>query len=174
MSTDKGYIKLYRDVRDHWVWKDEPYDRARAWVDLIMMVNHEDKKVPFDGGFITVKRGSCITSIRKLADRWKWSRSKVARFLNELERDTMVTQKRDTKKTTISIVNYCIYQDSRATKKATEKPQKSHRNATEKPKQDTKEVTKEERKEKPSSENVIDTRPWWEQEDDETDLPVQP
>ena len=54
MSTDKGYIKLYRDVRDHWIWNDADY--LKAWVDLLMMVNHEDKQVLFDKKLITVRR----------------------------------------------------------------------------------------------------------------------
>ena len=175
MSTDKGYIKLYRDVRDHWLWKDKPFAKGQAWTDLLMMVNHDSKKTMFDGRVVTVNRGSCITSIRKLADRWGWSRSKVARFLDELERDQMLIQNRATKRTALSIVNYSVYQGSRATKRATEKPLTSHRRATDEHKQYTIEDTIEERKEEEApSGDPTDTRPWWEQEDDETDLPVQP
>lgn len=175
MSTDKGYIKLYRDIRDHWIWKEKPYDRAHAWADLIMMVNHEDRKIMFDGHPVDVVRGSCITSIRKLGDRWGWSRSKVSRFLDDLEREQMVTQKRATKRTMISIDNYCIYQDSRATKRATKKPLTSHRRATDEHKQETKEGTKEEREEDGVQMQLGDvTKPWWEDEDDdEDDLSVQ-
>lgn len=108
MSTDKGYVRIYRDIRDHWIWSDSEY--FQKWVDLIMMANHKDKGVLFDKRVIVVKRGSCITSIRKLAEKWHWSRNRVARFLDMLERDTMIATKRDTKKTLITIVNYDNYQ----------------------------------------------------------------
>lgn len=110
MSTDKGYIKLYRDIRDHWIWKEEPFSIGTAWIDLLMMVNHEDRKVLFNGELITVKRGSCITSLRKLAERWRRNKRTVARYLDLFEADGMITQKRDSKCTTINVVNYCIYQ----------------------------------------------------------------
>ena len=164
MSTDKGYIKLYRDVRDHWVWsdKDEPFDRAHAWIDLLMMVNHKDKKVLFNGRLITVKRGSRITSIRKLAERWGWSRHKVSDFLNALEQDNMISQERATQKTLINVINYSFYQASDSTKepqkshqRATQGPQKSHSGATEGHKQDIKKneegMKKKEEEYKPSA-----------------------
>ena len=102
MSTDKkkqGYIKLYRDVRDHWIWNDRPFSRGQAWIDLIMLVNHEDRKFMFMGSLTTVKKGSKITSLRQLSERWGWSKDKVAHFLDVLEEDGMLTQLRDSKKT---------------------------------------------------------------------------
>lgn len=112
MSTDKGYIKLYRDIRDHWVWSDKSFSRGQAWIDLLMLVNHKDKKTPFDGKVIVVKRGSKILSIRKLSIRWGWSKDKVSRFLNMLESDSMILQKRDSRKTLVTVVNYGFYQGS--------------------------------------------------------------
>lgn len=143
MSTDKGYIKLYRDIRDHEIWQEKPFDRARAWIDLIMMVNHEDKKILFDGEPVPVYRGSVITSARKLADRWGWSRGKVERFLSMLESEIMIRQDRTRKRAMISIVNYDVYQTSQTTKRATEKPLNDHRRTTDGHKQYTKEDTKE-------------------------------
>ena len=107
-STGKGYIKLYRDIRSHWIWSDPDY--LRAWVDLLMMVNHEDKQILFNKKLITVKRGSRITSIRKLAERWGWSRGRVARFLDMLEQDHMIATRRTTQKTLINVINDGFYQ----------------------------------------------------------------
>lgn len=107
-STGKGYIKLYRAIRENWIWEDP--EMLRAWLDLLMMVNHKDQKVPFDGKLITVKKGSKITSLRKLALMWGWSKDKTGRFLDMLETDSMIRQTRDTKKTLISVVNYGFYQ----------------------------------------------------------------
>ena len=118
MSTDKGYIKLYRDIRDHWIWSSEtePFDRLHAWVDLLMMANHKDREVPFNGRMVVVKKGSRITSLHKLSERWRWSIHKVSDFLNLLEEAGMITQERNSKKTLINVVNYGFYQDSNMTK----------------------------------------------------------
>jgi len=121
-----GWILLYRSLQEHWLWKEKPFSRGQAWIDLIFTVNHENKKVPFDGGFITVKRGQTVTSLRKLSERWGWSVGKVSRFLNVLETDKMLTRNSDTKKTVLTIENYKDYQDKRNTKKT----QTEHRRNT--------------------------------------------
>lgn len=142
MSTDKGYIKIYRDIRDHWVWEAKPYDKARAWIDLIMIANHEKKTILFDGRLMTIERGQHMTSLKTLAARWGWTRSKVKRFLDVLKSEQMINTKRNRNGTLITIVNYGIYQDSRNTKRNTdEKKSKQSRNSDEH-KQDIIEGTK--------------------------------
>ena len=121
MSTDKGFIKIYRDIRHHWIWSDPDY--LKAWIDLLMMVNHEDKQVLFDKRLLTVKRGSRITSIRKLAERWGWSRGRVSHFLDTLEQDGMIATKKDTKKTLIIVEKYGFYQGRQNQKKPQTRPQ---------------------------------------------------
>ena len=41
MSTDKGYIKVYRDIRDHWIWNYKPFSPQAAWIDLILLARKE-------------------------------------------------------------------------------------------------------------------------------------
>ena len=107
-----GWIKLNRSIQSHWMWQDEPFDKARAFIDLILLANFEDKKTVYKGEIIVCKRGDVNLSINQLAERWKWSRHKVSDFLNLLEKDKMVEQKRTTTRTVITIVNYGVYQDS--------------------------------------------------------------
>lgn len=126
MSTGKGYIKIYRDIRDNWIWEDA--EMFKAWLDILMLVNHKDKKTPFDGKLVLVKKGSKITSLRKLAIRWGWSKDKTARFLDMLESDGMIRQTRDSKKTLITVVNYSFYQDQTPTRATP----KRHRTDTDK------------------------------------------
>lgn len=107
----EGWIKIYRQIRNHWIWKDkEPFDKRSAWIDLLLSVNHKSKKIPFENDFIEIERGQTLTSIKQLAERWSWSRHKVSDYLNQLEQDTMIVQIRDTRKTLVSIVNYSKYQ----------------------------------------------------------------
>lgn len=110
MSSAKGYIKVYRDVWDSWVWEEKPFSRGQAWIDLLMMVNHADREAFYNGHVFVVKRGSRITSLRNLAERWGWSMHKVSDFLNELESSGMIAQERNSKKTLISVVKYDFYQ----------------------------------------------------------------
>ena len=115
-----GYIKLYRQIQECWLWNDgEKFDKRSAWVDLLLLANHEDKKVFFDGKLIVVKRGQFITSIQKLGERWKWDRKKVMKFLDVLESDSMLSQKRTTHGTTITIVNWDNFQVEGTTKRTT-------------------------------------------------------
>lgn len=116
-----GWIKLYRALTRHWLWEDRPFARGQAFIDLLLMVNHEEKSFPFDGGTGRTGKGSMITSIRKLAQRWGWSRKKVSTFLDELARDGMLVKQSDTKKTVLTIKNYSRYQ-AKADRIAKEEP----------------------------------------------------
>ena len=136
----QGWIKLHRKIREcESIWNDKPFSRGQAWIDLLLIANHEDKEIMFDGSMYMVKRGQKLTSIRKLSEQWGWSRTKTTKFLNELEKAQMLEVKSDTKKTVLTIVNYDIYQIG----DETEKPPKSHRKATEKPQKDTNKNDKE-------------------------------
>lgn len=109
-NKSKGFVALYRSIQDHWLWESGEMNDFQAWVDLLLMANHEDRKVKLSGELVIVKRGQRITSIRKLSERWNWSNTKVTRYLDLLEKDGMIERKSDTKKTVISIVNYDVYQ----------------------------------------------------------------
>ena len=115
-----GWISIHRKIQDHWLWKEKPFDKRSAWIDILLMVNHEDKKVLLRNELIEVKRGSRITSIRQLCERWGWSNTKVKNFLNLLEKDNMLIVKSDSKKTTLTVVNYNDYQDKDHTRNDTE------------------------------------------------------
>ena len=51
----EGWISIYRQIQDNWIWKSkEPFDKRSAWIDLLLMVNHDKQKVEFDNGFIVL------------------------------------------------------------------------------------------------------------------------
>ena len=108
----QGWIKLHRQIREHKFFKTKrKFSKFEAWLDLLLEANHCDKEVLFGNQIIEVKRGSFITSELKLSDRWRWSRTKVRDYLNLLGKDSMIEKISDNKKTTISIVNYDVYQN---------------------------------------------------------------
>lgn len=127
-----GWICIHRKIQDNIIWNDKPFNRGAAWIDLLMLANHEDKKIIFNGSVIEVKRGEKITSLRKLSERWGWSITKTKKFLNLLSDEKMITYKSDSKKTAYSIVNYEAYQDNENIKNNTEITLKENKNKTEK------------------------------------------
>ena len=104
-----GWIKLHRKILDCFIWQDKPYDKARAWIDLLLIAMHHDKKMLIDDEVVMIQRGSFMTSIVKLADRWGWSRNKVVRYLDMLESEHMLNTKRTPKGTLVTIVKYDDY-----------------------------------------------------------------
>lgn len=107
-----GWISIHRKIQQSDIRLDkEPFDKRSAWIDLIMMANHEDKQILFNGKFIEVKRGEKITSLKQLSDRWRWSTGKVKRFLNLLESGSMIELKTKRRYTSYKVVNYNIYQN---------------------------------------------------------------
>ena len=126
-----GWISIHRKIQDNLIWNDKPFNRGAAWIDLLLLANHEDRQVLFNGNAIQVKRGEKITSLRQLSERWGWSITKVKKFLDLLSDEKMISYKSDSKKTVYNIVNYEVYQDSENTKSNTEITQKENRNKTE-------------------------------------------
>lgn len=110
---DFGWIKLHRKIRGHWLYTEKrKFSKYEAWLDLVMDANHHIGKVVIGNTVVPVPRGSTLTSIKKLAVRWGWSRHKTDDFLKALKKDTMIEHKKDTHFTLISIVNYDSYQSS--------------------------------------------------------------
>lgn len=130
---NKGWVSLHRALQDHWVWMDKPFSKGQAWVDLVMSANHKDNKVLLGNELIDVNRGQFITSEIKLMEKWGWSKTKVRSFLKLLQSDSMIVKMSDKKKTTITIVNYGVWQDTETTKE----PQKNHEETMEELQKDT-------------------------------------
>lgn len=103
-----GWIKVHRQVMDHWIWEDA--ERFKWWMEIILLTNHTDKKTVIGGELITIKRGTFHTSELKLSERWGVSRNRVRRFLQLLEDDDMISTKKTTNGTTIKVHNYGVYQ----------------------------------------------------------------
>lgn len=110
MAKNEWWVKISVSLMDHFVWNGEPFTRGQAWVDLIMLVNHEPTKTVVDGQVIEVGIGEYVTSIRRLADRWNRSVKWVMDYLDLLRSDNMVETKvvghGKNSKTLLFLVNY--------------------------------------------------------------------
>ena len=73
-----GWIKLDRKIMDNdLLWGcDEPFSRGQAWIDLLLLANHKDKKGYSGSQVQTFARGDVNKSISSLAERWGRSRKK--------------------------------------------------------------------------------------------------
>ena len=112
-----GWVKLHRKILDNWIWEDP--EKLRAWIDILLMVNHEERQVEFNGHILTIHEGQKLTSLLKLSERWGWSRNRVDRFLKLLEEAGMVTTNRTANGTVLTVINWALYQDTRDTDGAT-------------------------------------------------------
>jgi hypothetical protein len=108
----EGWIKLHRRIMDNPLWNGDPFSRGQAWVDMILLANHKPGYFYVRGNKVPVKRGQIGWSIAKLSQRWKWSKGKTKRFLNDLENEQQIEQQKNNVTSIITIVKYDDYQDS--------------------------------------------------------------
>ena len=134
----EGWVKIHRQIQENEFWYSEPFSRGQAWIDLILLANHNDGFIYVRGNKVIIKRGQVGWSQTRLASRWKWSRKKVAKFLNDLQEEQQVEHQKNNICTIISVVNYNKYQNKDPQKEqqenrrgAAKEPQK-HTNKNEK------------------------------------------
>lgn len=122
MNKKRGYALLWRSIQESEIWDtDEPFDMRSAWTDMILMAAHEQKRFIVNRNTITIDRGQIYTSVRKLAERWHWSKDKVLRYLRILEQLQMIRRDATDTRTLITVVNYSFYQDPRDSDKDSHK-----------------------------------------------------
>lgn len=114
-----GWIKLHRKIIETDGYFSEPFCRNMAWVDLLLLANHEENFFRVRGVRVDVMRGQCGYSEDTLGKRWKWSRGKVRRFLNDLESDKKIVQQKSRVINLITIIKYEDYQKDGTTKRTT-------------------------------------------------------
>ena len=129
-----GWISLDRCVMDHWVFEKSNY--FKAWVVMIMEVNHKGRKVLISGELIQCDRGQSLNSL----DSWSklfgkgWTKQKVRTFFSLLKEDAMINTEGMRKTTRLTICNYGTYQNKQHrenTENNTETTQRQHAENTE-------------------------------------------
>jgi len=112
-----GWVSIHRQIQNHKCWKDKPFTRGQAWIDLILSANHKDNTMWKRGISILIKRGQVGVSIKGLADRWGWSQSRVKRFLEVLKNEDQIEYQINNITTLILLTNYDQYQSERRTER---------------------------------------------------------
>ena len=106
----EGWISLHRKIQENDLWLCEPFTRGQAWIDLLLLANHESGYFYKRGVKIDLKRGQVGWSELALSNRWKWSRNKVRKFLSELEKEQQIKQQKTNVTQILTLINYDKYQ----------------------------------------------------------------
>ena len=130
-KPNPNYFAVNRLLLFSGLWLSEPFTRGQAWVDLFGLAQHDESFVRIRGIKIDLKRGQMAYSQLTLALRWKWSRNKVRRYLNELEKEGNIEQQNNEVTTLITIKKYNQWQGDGTTNDTTEDQQKNNGKTTE-------------------------------------------
>lgn len=141
-----NWIKLSRNIANNDIWHLEPFTKAQAWIDILMLTNYKDSHLKLKNGrLVKIQRGQCGWSKLKLAKRWQWSRNKVTRFFDYLFEQEMIQQTSIENTTIITVLNYDRYQND-TTNETTNETTNDTTNET---------LIKKVKKEKKDKENIL-------------------
>lgn len=112
---ENSWIRLHRKIMDNPLYFAEPFSKMQAWIDLLLLANFADRVTFIRGNRVTIKCGQVAYSREWFSGRWRWSRGKIDRFFDMLERENMIGRQKSAVITCISILNYDIYQDNGST-----------------------------------------------------------
>jgi len=104
-----GYFSLSRTLLNDPLWLTSVFSPAQAFIDLVGLAQWKDSYIRIAGQKVEIKRGQCGWSEVNLAQRWKWSRGKVRRFLDEISSTGKIIQQTNTRTSIITICNYDNY-----------------------------------------------------------------
>jgi hypothetical protein len=108
MSENIGWISLHRRVQKHWIWNDPV--KFQWWIDILLTVNVEDKKVNIGYQIFDCKRGQSLLSLSSWASRWKVSKDTARNFIKLLQFDGMVECVSIGKSTRLTVCKFDDYQ----------------------------------------------------------------
>ena len=108
MKQNKGWIKIPREIMNHWLWLDPR--KLQMWMAMVFLAQFEPKKtVMVDNVEVTLYRGDFFMSLRKLSQRLGCSKNTLLTFLRVLESQGMISRITMHKITVISILNFEMY-----------------------------------------------------------------
>lgn len=104
------WLKLFKQIVHNVLYFSEPFDKTHAWIDLLLLAKDEDQDMMVGLKKVSVPRGDVTESYEELATRWKWSKTKVARFIDFLEEEGMIEKKRNGRDGSLTVVKYEFFQ----------------------------------------------------------------
>lgn len=104
-----GWIKLHRDIMDHWIAQDCEY--LAVWIRMLAEANFDDRKTVMNGAFVEVKRGQFVFGLESYSAKTGVSIRRLRKLLELLESDGMIVRQKGNKFSLITIANYSKHQD---------------------------------------------------------------
>ena len=101
-----GYILIHRKIVD-WQWYQD-INTFKLFIDLLLDTNYEDSKK----GFVTIKRGQCLTSLKRMSARTGLSYQQIRTSLLKLEKSGEINKQITNKYSIITINKWDDYQIS--------------------------------------------------------------
>ena len=99
----QGFIQLHRKILDEWFWKNP--NSGHLMTTFLLLANHKEVKVLFEGKKRIIRKGELITTHRDLVDITKIPKTTIKRTI-----DTLIDEKEiikiKTKATHIRILRY--------------------------------------------------------------------
>ena len=130
-----GFIKLYKRI-ESWQWyKDST--TLHLFIDLLLDANYEDSKI----GFQIIKRGQCLTSLKRMHERTGLTYQQIRTSLDKLQKSEEINKQITNRYSIITINKYNDYQETN--KQVTNKQQTNNNIKEYKEEQEEKEYIKE-------------------------------
>ena len=109
--SERGVFAVDRGIWDHDVLSDNtPFSRREVWLWLLSEAAWKPHRRRVAGRPIELNRGQLVASLRFMADKWRWTETRVRRFLELLEKERMIDVATDAGITVITICKYEKYQ----------------------------------------------------------------
>lgn len=111
-TSDRGkgwYRSERRQFDDEWLC-DKPFNRFAAWQYLIAAACHRPTVLRLSHGQVHLETGQLTASVRFLAERWGWSKTRVTRVIEAFKNRDMLRVESGTGQMVITICNYAQYQ----------------------------------------------------------------
>jgi hypothetical protein len=106
----EGFIALHRKITKNEFYFSERFTKMQAWVDLLILANHQPNTLYIRGIEVHIDRGQLCWAKISLAERWKWNRRTVNSFISTLQNRKMIHSNSTSLTTIITILNYDEYQ----------------------------------------------------------------
>lgn len=100
-----GYILIHRKLCE-WQWYKDSNTKS-LFIDLLLDANWQESK----SGFLTIKRGQVLTSLKRMQERTGLSYQEIRTSLNKLEKSGEINKQTTNKYSIITINKYNDYQD---------------------------------------------------------------
>jgi hypothetical protein len=103
-------VNIARDLWADTAFADEPFSEREAWVWMICEASWKRREKRIGGTVVETERGQFAASVRFMAEAFKWSKSRVHRFLDRLKNRDMIGTASGTGILVVTIRNYDKYQ----------------------------------------------------------------